>query len=197
MPITIKKNIPILTRSLSINKIPSFETMWNDVKTDSIIHSDMENICDALELKGKECEDVYKNDEMPQRYDWGVDNSLYNIKNNEVFRCFQTDNPQSVISQLKKNGTVNGKGIRSSWTWDKDSAICYWGNGNHDIIFRGKITPDQIDVKDTIYASMINNSGGENEERETVLKSGSRIQLTGYKIDTNNWKDEVIKNVLI
>jgi len=93
-----------------------------------------------------------------------------------VYRCIQLDDPEAYVKNI-----IPGKSLGIYWTWDYESAECYWGKGEGtDVILTGLVGLSAINIERTVVMNLRPDIG--DAEREITLREGEPISLTDVSL---------------
>lgn len=105
-----------------------------------------------------------------------------------VYRGMMIMKPSVFIDELKVHGKSTNKGkidgVGAYWTWDRNKAIPYWGEGIYEqtyVLLEGFVgSLEDVDFDHTFKTGMLVDG---DEEREITLKKGSRLLVKTIEIN--------------
>ena len=175
---------------LASMELPSFEKAFKwvsgrelgnfDTIGEYLYWPDIEPLCKLeAEKQGKDWTKLSEEEQNEVAYPIGLENlkNRYNIVQNIYNGKFPLSVYRAITVPKSKDPEIITEGFGVFWSWDEHGAYPHCGDETeHNYVFKGRITKDQIDWLATAGHTIAND-----DEREIVLHKGTKVNVTGWK----------------
>lgn len=125
-------------------------------------------------------------DEIINNFDY--DYEYHDEENVVVYRSMTVLNPIDFIESIKKNYFGKYSGIGHCWAFSRDLAESHWGEKGQEILLKGLLKIEDINVRNTFYLNLDMSCG--EDEAEVRVDDNKKVLITEMIIEET---DKVFK----
>lgn len=118
-------------------------------------------------------------DEIINNFDY--DYEYHDEENVVVYRSMTVLNPIDFIESIKKNYFGKYSGIGHCWAFSRDLAESHWGEKGQEILLKGLLKIEDINVRNTFYLNLDMSCG--EDEAEVRVDDNKKVLITEMIIE--------------